>query len=355
MEENNTNNIMLQTKGGKLFDSQCVLSVIIPTYNAEAFIKRTLTSILEQKNCIFKIILIDDCSTDNTVVCIQEAFNQAIMQGIILIKTLSHNSGPSIARQERIKAVTTPYFTFVDADDYYLSDMALAQMTHILTQESPDLLMFKYATLHGHLKLKKNYNFPIGLSSVKAAMTAKINRPHPIWHYIWNKCYKTSIVQKHKITFNPNVRSAEDVYFNDDYLMNIHSVYFLNQYLYLYDCSNATSLTRSQTCMTEQTYKDYISQWNRETERYEKLLNCIKQMDCYNECIKDLRQYLCVFIYKVFQQVKEKKYANDLHKVLESYHDYNDIIKEYPHIKRKYMLANFSSRIRKTVKQYIKF
>lgn len=39
MEENNTNNIMLQTKGGKLFDSQCVLSVIIPTYNAEAFIK----------------------------------------------------------------------------------------------------------------------------------------------------------------------------------------------------------------------------------------------------------------------------------------------------------------------------
>lgn len=49
MEENNTNNIMLQTKGGKLFDSQCVLSVIIPTYNAEAFIKRTLTSILEQK------------------------------------------------------------------------------------------------------------------------------------------------------------------------------------------------------------------------------------------------------------------------------------------------------------------
>lgn len=58
--------------------------------------------------------------------------------------------------------------------------------------------------------------------------------------------------------------------------------------------------------MTEQTYKDYISQWNRETERYEKLLNCIKQMDCYNECIKDLRQYLCVFIYKVFQQVKEK-------------------------------------------------
>lgn len=54
MEENNTNNIMLQTKGGKLFDSQCVLSVIIPTYNAEAFIKRTLTSILEQKTVYSK-------------------------------------------------------------------------------------------------------------------------------------------------------------------------------------------------------------------------------------------------------------------------------------------------------------
>ena len=40
MEENNTNNIMLQTKGGKLFDSQCVLSVIIPTYKCRSIYKK---------------------------------------------------------------------------------------------------------------------------------------------------------------------------------------------------------------------------------------------------------------------------------------------------------------------------
>ena len=77
------------------------VSVIIPTFNSEKFIKRAIYSVLIQSYEDFELIIVDDCSTDNTVKII-ESFNDD------RIKIVKHdvNTGVGVARQTGLKYTT---------------------------------------------------------------------------------------------------------------------------------------------------------------------------------------------------------------------------------------------------------
>ena len=94
------------------------LSIIIPTYNVEKYISKTLDSILKQEYNNYEIIIIDDGSTDNTLNIIKTYKDKRI-------KLLSENNeGVSSARNKGIKEAKGDYLIFVDGDDY-LEDFAL--------------------------------------------------------------------------------------------------------------------------------------------------------------------------------------------------------------------------------------
>ena len=92
------------------------VSVIIPTYNAAALIRRTLDSVLAQGECR-EVIVVDDSSTDDTV---------AIVEGLNLpcVKVLrqSENRGPAAARNRGLASATGKYCAFLDGDDYWEPD-----------------------------------------------------------------------------------------------------------------------------------------------------------------------------------------------------------------------------------------
>jgi glycosyltransferase involved in cell wall biosynthesis len=94
------------------------ISVIIPTYNREQFIKKAIQSVLDQNyNGHLEIIISDDGSTDQTLT-IAEAFKDRI---IILKKPLTcKTQGVASTRNRGIKASTQPYISFLDSDDFYL-------------------------------------------------------------------------------------------------------------------------------------------------------------------------------------------------------------------------------------------
>lgn len=114
------------------------LSVIIPLYNTQDFIKSCLDGILSQSLSDFEIIIIDDGSTDNSVKIVNEYMK--IDNRIKLIQ--QENSGASVARNKGIEVSLGKYITFVDSDDI-VHEQAFEKLTAAADENSSDIVLGK--------------------------------------------------------------------------------------------------------------------------------------------------------------------------------------------------------------------
>ncbi|MCH2193806.1 glycosyltransferase family 2 protein [Kordia sp.] len=102
-----------------------LVSVITPTYNAEAFISETIDSVRAQNYANWEMILVDDASSDTTV----EVLNTyAALDNRIKVHTLKTNSGAAIARNTAIKNASGSYIAFLDADDLWKPEKLTKQI-----------------------------------------------------------------------------------------------------------------------------------------------------------------------------------------------------------------------------------
>ena len=94
-------------------DHNCFLSVVVPVYNTEKYLKRCLDSALESSIDNMQIILVDDGSTDGSpAICDQYA---ALHKNITVMHR--ENSGVSATRNAALRAATGRYIFFLDSDD----------------------------------------------------------------------------------------------------------------------------------------------------------------------------------------------------------------------------------------------
>ncbi len=91
-----------------------MISIVIPLYNKEVYIRKTIENVLEQTYKNFELIIVDDGSTDNSV----EIVNSFNDNRICLVK--KENGGVSSARNVGIKQAKYEYIAFLDADDTWL-------------------------------------------------------------------------------------------------------------------------------------------------------------------------------------------------------------------------------------------
>ena len=98
---------------------ETLVSIITPTYNSEKFISETIQSVLNQTYQNWEMIIVDDCSTDNTKALTEEWSKKDSRIKSIALAT---NSGPAKARNAGIELATGDYMTFLDADDIWFTD-----------------------------------------------------------------------------------------------------------------------------------------------------------------------------------------------------------------------------------------
>lgn len=109
------------------------LAVIIPNYNNAKYLPKCLNSVLSQTLKPNEIIVVDDCSTDNSANVIKEYEKKSnIIKGIFLDK----NAGVSHARNTGILAAKSEFITTLDADDFYFSSRKLENEMKILEEHS---------------------------------------------------------------------------------------------------------------------------------------------------------------------------------------------------------------------------
>lgn len=122
------------------------VSIIIPCYNAAAFINRSLDSALNQTYPDIEIICIDDGSTDGTDVILDRYMKEH--PGKIRVFT-QVNAGATKARNEGMKHATGAYLQFLDADDELLPTKIEEQMKLVRDNKQPDLVAGAYTRRAG--------------------------------------------------------------------------------------------------------------------------------------------------------------------------------------------------------------
>ena len=118
-----------------------LFSIIIPVYNSESFLSKTIDSILKQNFKNYEIILVDDCSTDNTnKLCksYEKNFNN------IKLIDKSINTGVGDSRNKGIKFSTGKYLIFVDSDDGLFNNSLFFLDKEISDKNEPDVVVVHY-------------------------------------------------------------------------------------------------------------------------------------------------------------------------------------------------------------------
>lgn len=115
------------------------ISIIMPSYNAEAFIEKSLDSILAQTYKEWELIITDDCSTDSTKDII---YTYTKKNKRIKIIPLESNHGPGDARNKAIEVAQGRYITFLDSDDLWIPEKLEKQLSFM----EDNNLSFSYAS-----------------------------------------------------------------------------------------------------------------------------------------------------------------------------------------------------------------
>lgn len=197
-----------------------VFSVVVPVYNAERYLNKTLQSILDQDFPDFELILINDGSTDESL-AVLKAFAEKDTRIIVLNSKV--NRGAAETRNRGIDIARGKCLCFVDADDY-IDPGFLRHFYDALQADGCDFI--KCGAYEEYCDADENvmYTRPCILpdqsfQDVKAITNQVIDMALiPLFGYNWNSCYKTKVIKDHKLRFDNTLRVHEDFAFNMAYL-----------------------------------------------------------------------------------------------------------------------------------------
>ena len=104
------------------------VSVVMPAYNAAATLEASMRSVLEQSHAQLELVVIDDCSSDDSLAIAQRI---AARDSRVLVLRLGVNAGVAAARNAGIQAGVGDWIAFLDSDDRWHPDKLRAQLEHM--------------------------------------------------------------------------------------------------------------------------------------------------------------------------------------------------------------------------------
>lgn len=208
------------------------ISIIIPVYNTEKFLKACINSLIKQsfKNCEF--IFVDDGSTDDSCNLIRSYKKKDNRIKLIMQK----NKGVSSARNIGILNSNGKYIGFVDSDDYIDSDMYEILYKEMQTEDS-DVIISNFEEELNGTKNIKTYNL---IKNKKMDKTYIQNNIVSFFikddslNTVCNKLYKKSIIDEYNIRFPKGLPLGEDGIFNMIYFSKCNSCKYIDYTGYHY-------------------------------------------------------------------------------------------------------------------------
>ena len=220
------------------------LSIIVPVFNVEGYLKRALDSILMQSSPInYEIVLIDDGSSDNSgAICdeYQNNFSNVCVRHI-------ENNGVSEARNLGISLSRGNYLFFMDPDDFVSEDFFEKIFPNL--NDKWDVLCFGYNEIKENkdtiLSCRPHLYTHCGLLGKNEFRNQFIELfKTDMMYNVWSRIYNKSFILKHDIKF-PSKPIGEDTSFNFQVYRHLNTIQFIDSTLYNYIAGRSGSALTS--------------------------------------------------------------------------------------------------------------
>lgn len=226
------------------------ISIIIPVYNVQKYIGRCLESIFKQE-CLevaIECILVDDCSSDKSMVIAERMVNGYKRRGGTIqfkMLRLPENKGHCAARNAAISIASGDYYLFVDSDDY-LKQGSVKYFVDELdsVDRQPEVIMANAFSCYDKRRLSKIPQKQFIDNSNYEGLNLILNRI--LVHSSWNKLVKANVFTEYGLYFSEGIIN-EDLLWSYMLFLHASNILLLPRITYFYDNNNQQSITKTET------------------------------------------------------------------------------------------------------------
>lgn len=284
------------------------LSIIIPIYNGGKHLDKCLQSIFAQEGVALDVILIDDCSTDDTVKIIKKYESDSRITALYN----TENIGQGISRNKGMALAQGTYILFIDVDDYLSDDTSvLKKVICFMNDKELDVLDCPYHVYENNKITLKNRDDKEITSSGPDYLNTKSVLPA----VVWNKIFKNSLLQDNNIKFKK--RKYEDVSFNLEAILKAKRISNFSEPFYNYVIQEGSTMTATPNKQNvldvldlivdlELIFKEYPNIFQVEKTFFYSFIGAARVIDRYPKQLKNINEE------KQFLKQKNKDYKTEI-------------------------------------------
>lgn len=229
------------------------VSVIMTIFNSDAYLEKSLVSLLRQSLDIFEIILIDDGSSDNSL-DIAKATVDLYPNRKQHINIISRdNKGVAFSRAEGINLASGEYVIFMDSDDWVNEDWLQQLIGQAYYKQSDIVVCDFYNVFENHRLLKREYKIDTEDNNenwFRKLLVGNVSNSN------CNKLIRRKLYTANQINFHNGYDMGEDFFVTMKLFFTAKRISYIPKGLYHYNRTNENSLT---SIFTEKSLKDLVS------------------------------------------------------------------------------------------------
>jgi glycosyltransferase involved in cell wall biosynthesis len=240
-------------------ESELLISIIVPVYNAEKYLRQCVESVLKQDLKNIELILVDDGSTDSSLQILREYENQDSRVKVIT----QHNQYAGIARNNGLSVAKGKYIHFLDSDDY-VTQHGYHDIIQFLNKNNPNIVKFgnyAYDDCTGKFINDKWVN----MGRIKQEFYGRAINIFDNYHMIisytpdnpWSGIYKKDFLDKKKIRFD-NLQCCNDTSFFVTCLIKSQDIHYYDKYLIVHRRNVKDSLIDKRIYHFDDQIKQYF-------------------------------------------------------------------------------------------------
>ncbi len=241
-----------------------LISIIVPVYKVEKYLKKCLDSIINQTYENIEIICVNDGSPDGS----RDILEQYAHADSRIVVIDQENQGLSGARNTGLRAVHGKYLTFVDSDDHIEPDTC-SLAVKAAEENGADLVFWSYVRDFGDYSREKHFFWEDGTVFGEDDVKNQLHRrlcglldeelAHPdyanAFETVWNKLYRADYILNNDVRFVDTKEIG-----TEDALFNLYALYYVKKAVYIKKC--LYHYTKTNDGSVTVTYKDKLfSQW----------------------------------------------------------------------------------------------
>ncbi|MBQ9700504.1 MAG: glycosyltransferase [Lachnospiraceae bacterium] len=298
------------------------ISIIVPVYNTEKYLRECLDSVLSQEYASYEVVCVNDGSTDGSLSILEEYSEKD--KRIRVVTT--ENRGLSAARNKGVSLASGEYICYLDSDDM-LETGALNRMVEAVSVDVPDMVVFNARLIYESDDIKKSYNkdayynrqIDYGYISTGTDLLAGLIENNQYIETAWIMLLRKTFLQENGIAFCENILHEDTLYSICCYT-RAQTVRYKKDINYIYRIRSNSIMTKPVTshniisrliCYDEILKIMYVQKLDERTERaIEKYLrtfvdelktdiNKVKDIDNIKHMMKGLSPRLSLHMYAV--------------------------------------------------------